>query len=75
MTVGLTQSYGATNLYDIDILLMKLNHNLDTLWTKVLSHPNDTSLRPNKIINTTDGILDMRMAKLIYFLKCTSFSE
>ncbi len=55
MTVGLTQSYGATNLYDIDILLMKLNYNLDTLWTKVLSHPNDTSLRPNKIINTTDG--------------------
>ncbi|MDQ3051868.1 MAG: hypothetical protein M3Q95_13345, partial [Bacteroidota bacterium] len=55
LAVGLTQSYGATNFFDLDIFLAKLNYNLDTLWTKAISHPNDTAFRPNQIINTSDG--------------------
>jgi len=55
LAVGLTQSYGATNYYDIDILLIKFNSNLDTLWSKAISHPSDTAFRPNQIINTSDG--------------------
>lgn len=55
LAVGLTQSYGATNYYDIDILLSKFNSNLDTLWSKAISHPSDTTLRANQIINTGDG--------------------
>ncbi len=55
LAVGSTQSYGATNFYDLDILLIKFNYNLDTLWSKAISHPNDTALRPNQIISTSDG--------------------
>ncbi|MEI2757825.1 MAG: T9SS type A sorting domain-containing protein [Bacteroidia bacterium] len=55
LAAGLTQSYGATNYYDLDLFLVKLNYNLDTLWTKAISHPNDTSFRPNQIIPTSDG--------------------
>lgn len=55
LAVGLTQSYGATNYYDIDIYLAKFDYHLDTLWTKAISHPNDTAFRPSQIINTSDG--------------------
>ncbi len=55
MVLGSTQSYGATNYYDFDIYLTKLDYNLDTLWTKAISHPNDTAFKPNQIINTSDG--------------------
>ena len=55
VVLGSTQSYGATNLYDFDILLVKLNSNLDTIWTTTISHPNDTAFRPNQIITTSDG--------------------
>ncbi len=55
LSMGLTQSYGSTNYYDIDLYLVKFNYNLDTLWTKAISHPNDSTFRPNKIITTSDG--------------------
>ncbi len=55
VVLGSTQSYGATNQYDFDILLIKFNSNLDTLWSKVISHPSDTTFRPNQIISTSDG--------------------
>ncbi len=55
IVLGSTQSYGATNYYDFDIFLVKFNYNLDTLWTKVISHPNDTAFKPNQIIATNDG--------------------
>ncbi|MBA3285474.1 MAG: hypothetical protein H0U27_10515, partial [Nitrosopumilus sp.] len=45
----------ATHLYDYDVLLIKFNKDLDTLWTVSISHPNDTSLVAQSLIQTTDG--------------------
>jgi len=45
----------ATHLYDYDVLLIKFNKDLDTLWTRSISHPNDTSLVAQSLIQTADG--------------------
>jgi len=45
----------ATHLYDYDVLLIKFNKDLDTLWTVSISHPNDTSLVAQSLIQTVDG--------------------
>ena len=55
LAIGQTQSNGAINYYDLDLLLIKLDFNLDTLWTKSISHPGDTAFWPNQIINTSDS--------------------
>ncbi len=55
MAVGRTQAYNPINEYDHDILLVKLNYNLDTLWVKTYSHASDTSLIPHGMIQTNDG--------------------
>ena len=53
--LGRSQAYNPINLYDYDILLVKLNYNLDTLWVKTYSHPTDSAFQPQSIIQTSDG--------------------
>ena len=55
VAVGRSQAYNPTNYYDYDILLVKLNYNLDTLWLKTYSHPTDSAFQPQSIIQTSDG--------------------
>lgn len=55
ITLGITQAYQITNYYDYDIVLIKLNYNLDTLWLKTYSHPSDSAFQPQSIIQTSDG--------------------
>lgn len=55
VAVGRSQAYSPTNFYDYDILLVKLNYNLDTLWLKTYSHPTDSAFQPQSIIQTSDG--------------------
>src|SRR5688572_14563718 len=45
----------ATNIYDYDVMLIKFNKDLDTLWTVSISHPYDTSIAPQSVIQTADG--------------------
>lgn len=45
----------ATNQYDVDIVVMKVNNQGDTLLTKQISHPNDSALTPYYILQTYDG--------------------
>ncbi len=55
ITLGITQAYHITNYYDYDIVLTKLDYNLDTLWLKTYSHPTDSAFQPQSIIQTSDG--------------------
>lgn len=55
LAVGFTQVYNPISMYDHDVLLVKFNSNLDTLWTKIISSPGDTSYVPNFIIKTRDN--------------------
>ncbi len=55
IALGRSQAYNPTNYYDYDILLVKLNYNLDTLWLKSYSHPQDSAFQPQSVIQTSDG--------------------
>ncbi len=41
--------------YDYDLYLVKFNLNLDTLWTKTISHNGTEALKVHSIIKTADG--------------------
>ncbi len=56
MVLGRSQAFNPNNTYHYDIWLVKLNFNLDTVWTKSYTHSNtDTSLIPQSLIQTNDG--------------------
>ncbi len=56
IAVGRSQAFTPTNYYHYDILLVKINFNLDTIWTKYFTHPHpDTSLIPQSVIQTSDN--------------------
>lgn len=55
IAVAWVQGHGATHKYDSDIVLVKINDQGDTLLTKQISHPNDSSLAPYFLLQTFDG--------------------
>jgi hypothetical protein len=57
IAVASIQGYGATNIFDCNILLVKLDSLGDTLLTKLISHPlpGDSGMIPYSVIQTFDG--------------------
>ena len=55
VAVAAIRGHGATNQYDSDILLVKINNQGDTILTKQISHPNDSALIPFYVIQTFDN--------------------
>ena len=43
------------NAYDYDLYLVRFNLNLDTIWTRTISHFGTQALKPHSIIKTKDG--------------------
>jgi hypothetical protein len=55
LAVGAKQVYTPQTQYKRDLLLVKFDLNLDTIWTKIIESPIDSSYSVNSIIVTQDN--------------------